>query len=62
MKICQTIVLSFFIALPLSAATHPLDPLSKKEIEQAANCVKKSPQFPSTAMFPLIVLSEPSKD
>jgi primary-amine oxidase len=43
-------------------ATHPLDPLTADEINTAFTVLKASPQVPTNAFFPYVVLNEPPKD
>lgn len=44
------------------ATSHPLDPLSKTEIEQTSSAIKDSPEFPSDdCIFCSISLIEPNK-
>jgi primary-amine oxidase len=40
---------------------HPLDPLTRAEIEAAARVLAAAPQFPEAAQFATIVLKEPPK-
>jgi primary-amine oxidase len=54
-------ILYFFFGISLFAASHPFDPLDKKEIEIASKCARSSSQFPKDGMFPLIALNEPPK-
>jgi Cu2+-containing amine oxidase len=45
----------------LSAAPHPLAPLTADEIRQAARLFRESSRFPASGIFSLIALDEPPK-
>lgn len=45
-----------------TAAPHPLDPLTAREITLAVQALRAHPNVPAQALFPLIALHEPSKD
>jgi len=50
------------LAVPaLARAQHPLDPLSKEEIQTAAKVIRAAPQFPENGKFATLVLKEPAK-
>src|SRR5688572_22482026 len=49
------------LALLIALSAHPLDPLSAKEIEIAAQVVKAAKEFPKGALFPSVELLEPAK-
>jgi len=46
----------------LSAALHPLAPLTANEIRAAANLLRTSSRFPSGGIFSLVALDEPPKE
>jgi primary-amine oxidase len=46
----------------VNSQTHPLDPLTAAEIENAASVLRDSKGFPKTALFSTIQLNEPAKD
>lgn len=45
-----------------SGQAHPLDPLSSAEIEKTVSVLRTSPNFPRTALFSTVQLSEPAKE
>ena len=51
-----------FALVALTAAAHPLDPLSEDEIQLAVALVRADKGFPEGALFPSVVLAEPKKD
>jgi primary-amine oxidase len=59
-----TVLLCFFLfasAAQAAEATHPLDPLDAGEITSAVKILQAAPNFPKTALFSTVVLSEPPK-
>src|SRR5581483_6215124 len=59
---CSTLVFVLLLPLLLSAAPHPLTPLSAEEIRSAAQLLRSSRDFPSSGRFAQLVLAEPPKD
>ncbi|HEX9961200.1 MAG TPA: hypothetical protein VGB00_09730, partial [Pyrinomonadaceae bacterium] len=60
----RVIVLACFLLCASAlqaAATHPLDPLDESEITSAVKILQAAPNFPKTALFSTVVLSEPPK-
>src|SRR5262249_51278289 len=51
-----------FALVALTAAAHPLDPLSEDEIQLAVALMRADKGFPEGALFPSVVLAEPKKD
>ena len=49
------------LAIALSAATHPLDPLSKEEIAATVQALKAAGNVTPASRFPILVLHEPPK-
>lgn len=56
--------LIFLLDFPGAAAEtlHPLDPLSGSEIAASVAALKADPRFPEGALFPILVLKEPTKE
>ncbi len=44
-----------------AAPSHPLDPLSTQEIDQAVGIIEADSRFPNGGAFPIVTLQEPTK-
>jgi primary-amine oxidase len=58
----RIVFLIYSTAACLSAAPHPLSPLTAAEIRAAAGLLRASSRFPAGAIFSLIALDEPPKE
>jgi primary-amine oxidase len=66
-KLFASLLLLITVAVPSfaqpagSAVAHPLDPLSRAEIQRAVTILRSQRPVPADALFPLVALKEPPK-